>query len=55
MYVFLRKWNPAHDKGVVDLNSYMENKSPFEYFQKSPPGSVIYKLTFGSEVHGLNN
>ena len=29
---------PAYDKGVlVDFNSYKENKSPFRYFQKSPP------------------
>ena len=35
---------------VMDFNSYMENKSPYKYFQKSPLGTVIYTLTFGSEV-----
>jgi len=24
--IFLWKWNPAHDKGVVDFNNYMENE-----------------------------
>ena len=51
MYVFLWKCNPAHDKEVLDFNSYKENKSPFKYFQKSPPSTV----TFESGVNGLYN
>ena len=33
----------------------MTTNSPFKYFQKSPPSTVIYRLTFGSEVHDLYN
>ena len=36
-------------KGVVDFIV------TFKYFQKSPPSTVINKLTSGSEVHGLYN
>ena len=32
-----------------------KTNSPYAYFQKSPPSTVIYRLTFGSEVHGLYN
>ena len=46
---------PAHDKGVVDFNVTWKTNSPFKYFQKSSPSTVIYRLTFGSEVHGLYN
>ena len=30
-----------------------KTNSPFKYFQKSPQRTVIYRLIFGSEVHGL--
>jgi len=32
-----------------------KTNSPFKYFQKSSPCSVMYRLTFGSGVHGLYN
>ena len=32
-----------------------KTNSPSKYFQNSPPSSVMYRLTFGSEVHGLYN
>ena len=42
-------------KGVVDFIVTWKTNSPFKYFQKSPPSTVINKLTLGSEVHGLYN
>ena len=32
-----------------------KTNSPSKYFQNSPPSSVMYRLTFGSKVHGLYN
>jgi len=32
-----------------------KTNSPFKYFQKSAPSTVIYRLTFGSETQGLYN
>ena len=37
MYIFLWKWNPEHDKGVVDFNSYMENKFSIYIFLEFTP------------------
>ena len=45
------QWNQAHDKGVVNLIVTWKTNFPFKYFLKSPPSTVIYRLTFGSEVH----
>ena len=43
----------AHDIGIVDFNSYMKNKLSIQIFSEIT--TLIYRLTFGSEVHDLFN
>ena len=51
------KFTSSYENGILHtikekwiLIVTLKINSPFKYFQKSPPGTVIYRLNFGSEV-----
>ena len=52
----MKYWSAKDCKCMsYSFNSTCKTNSPLKYFQKSLPSTVIYRLTFGSEVHGLYN
>ena len=44
-----------HTNGEGIFIVTLKTNFPFKYFQKSLPSTVIYRLPFRSEVHGLDN